>query len=209
MGLSLLVATSAHALTTNVLQNINITITGFSDGVESTNATTYSRSVNKIKKSTADIIQIIGNAMTNTFSKKSKLVLINNLAEEGDATVYVVDGTNRVDVSGFFSYDQPTSTDVQSYSSNFVSHVEKSIDYSIANFSLKDSDGYTLQTHFQSIGSSTITAASVVKSGVVLGKARQIALDLHGIGDYTDNSGSHDMVVHVVITITGNTVLIE
>jgi hypothetical protein len=193
---------------TNVVQNINIVLTAYSQGDTVTNGAVISRPVFKVKKTNKDIILALGTATTNIFSTKSKLILVTGLVDT-NSTVYVVDGTNRIDVSSFFSYDSSGSTDIQSYQTNMVNHLEKSTDYTVAQFAMQDADGMILPGHFQAVGLSTVTAASVVKSGVILGKARQIAMDLNGVGDFKDDTGVHDLVVHVTITITGNTVVVE
>src|ERR1044071_8692820 len=114
IGLIALAATKASAFSphTNVVQNINIKVVVYSEGEETTNGTVVTKPVIKQTKTTRDIIQLLGDATTNTFSAGAKLLLVNSLTFD-TTTIMVKDGTNEVIVTDFFSYEDVGSNDVE------------------------------------------------------------------------------------------------
>src|SRR5437762_9691225 len=121
---------SAFAPHTNVVQNINIKIVAYSEGETTTNGTVVNEPVIKQIKITKDIIKLLGDATTNTFSASAKLLLVTSLTFGGSPSILVKDGTNEVFVSEFFSYDDVGSSDVEGGTLNTVSGVTKGIEYS-------------------------------------------------------------------------------
>ena len=199
--------TEAAGPTTNLVQNINLKLTVYTEEDTTTNGSVVTTPVLKLSRSTKDIIQLLGEATTNAFSPSAKLVLVSPL-EDGDSSIIVQDGATQVDVSDFFSYDQTSSGDVHGSISNTVSKVEKETDYNIVEFSMHDHGAFKLGAHFDAAGLATVKSSTIVKSGTVLGKSHQVAANLAGEGDFTDDLGTHYIIVQVSITITGNTVVV-
>ena len=203
-------ATTAKALPfaphTNLVQNIGIKVIVYSEGDVTTNGTVATKPVIKQIKTTKDIIQLLGDATTNTFSASAKLQLITSLTFGGDPTILVVDGTNQVNVTGFFSYDDTSFDHIEGGTLNTVSGVEKGIDYSFIRFRLRDDGATTIKVHFDTDGFATTKSSSLVKNGAIIGDAHQTTANLAGGGEVSDSGELHSIIVQVTLTVTGTTV---
>src|SRR5262245_31631932 len=94
IGLIAFAATKASAFAphTNLVQNIGFKIVVYTEGEIATNGVVASKPVIKQTKTTKDIIQLLGEATTNTFSAAAKLQLITSLTFGGDPSIVVTDG---------------------------------------------------------------------------------------------------------------------
>jgi hypothetical protein len=194
--------------TTNVVQTLSFTLSILAEGDATTNGSVITTPVLKLKKSTKDIISVLGTATGNTFSTKAKLIAVTSLSDD-NTSLFVQDGTNKVDVSVFFAYDQVGSTDVQGSSINTVTGVKTGTDFSIIRLQLQDHDSTTLTAHFDLSGMSTVKTTTIVIAGVVRGHAHQTSATLAGSGDFTDSSGTHSAIVTGTITVTGTTLEVD
>jgi hypothetical protein len=101
---------NAHAQTTNI---VTFSATETSQGtISTTQGTNTSFALAKASGvSTADVIEELGLATTNNFSKAAKLVIISG----NDAPTFaVIDGANFVDVSAIMNLSFPSENNVQS-----------------------------------------------------------------------------------------------
>ncbi|HLP76622.1 MAG TPA: hypothetical protein VK327_06830, partial [Candidatus Paceibacterota bacterium] len=162
---------------TNLVQNINLSLTVYTEGATTTNGAVISQPIVKFKRTTKDLIQLLGSATTNTFSAKAKLIMATPQSE-GDSVIYVQDGTNRVVVTGFFSEDEGSG--VYGFSTNTVSHVEKESSYSLMRLRLHDTDTQDIALHFDLYGLSSTGSSSILKNKVILGKSNEVSASLLG-----------------------------
>lgn len=191
------------AAQTNLVQTIGITVTAYTEGDTVTNGTVVSTPVIKTKKATKDIILLLGDAMSVTFSAKAKLLLVTPLPD-GDSTVVVQDGTNRTDVSGFFNTDE-VGSGVTSSQVNTLTGIQKATEYRIFEFALRNNGGQTVSAHFAVAGLATIKSSSLGKAGAVIGKSHAVSAALAGTGDFKDGLVTKEMVVQVSLVTAGNT----
>ncbi len=93
-----------HAATTNSVQNIEFELTFFTQGPTNhpaTNITTVT--INKFRVTTRDVIAALGQATSNHFSKAARLVSVRDATSTNSSrAIEVRDGTNVVDVTGYF-----------------------------------------------------------------------------------------------------------
>lgn len=105
-GLVLLGALNLHAAPqTNLVQSLRFNLTLFLQGAPVTNQNLVSFSMIPRKIFSPDIIQVIGASMSRQFSAKALLLSVTPLSG-APATVVIQDGTNRVDVTGFFNINK-------------------------------------------------------------------------------------------------------
>ena len=86
---------------TNLVQSLHFNLTAYLQGGPVTNQDLVSYSMTPRKFFTPDIIQVIGISMSHQFSPKATLLAVTPLSG-APATIVIQDGTNRVDVTGFF-----------------------------------------------------------------------------------------------------------
>lgn len=97
------------AATTNLVQNIDFSLTFYEQG--NTNQVMKNGvvqktivAVNKVRVTTRDVIAALGAATTNSFSAEAQLVYVRDANSLSNAAaIQVRDGTNVVDVSGYFA----------------------------------------------------------------------------------------------------------
>jgi hypothetical protein len=196
-------AAQLRAAQTNLVQTISMGITAYQEGDVSTNGSIVTQPVIILKRATKDIIQLIAGALNTSISTKAKLLLITPIPED-DPTIVIQDGTNRVDVTGFFDVD--TQASLGGFSVNTVSGVGKGTEYQIFRLRLRDNGGQILEAHFDVTGLSTVKTATIGKPGAVIGEARGISAVLFGTGDFTDGLVTHDLIVQVTLSVSGSTV---
>jgi hypothetical protein len=193
---------------TNVVQTVSFLLTVFTEGEVVTNGSVVTKPVLKLKIATKDVIEALGTGTGNNFSAKAKLILVTPL--DGDeSSIFVQDGTNKVDVSELFSVDDVGSTEVQGSSENTISGAKTATDYSIIRLRLRDHDTQILPAHFELSGLSTDKSAGIVIGGIIRGKSHQITLNLAGTGDFTDGTGTHSFIATGTVTVTGKTLSVE
>lgn len=174
----------AHADNTNVVQNLSVQLRGVQPGGPVTNRNTITTGLSPARIENRDIIQALGLATSNLFSRAAKLVIVTPLGG-GDSAIQVRDGTNRVDVSDYFRHTQQSSDSVSGSVSNTVTLRSVNLDYSIQRFSLRDAEGKpALGLHFDVRGFAaerTTTRASFLELDAAgTGDANGSLLILHG-----------------------------
>jgi hypothetical protein len=180
----------AHADSTNVVQNLSVQLRGVQPGGPVTNRNTITTGLSSARIENRDIIQALGLATSNLFSRAAKLVIVTPLGG-GGAAIQVRDGTNRVDVSGYFRHTQ-SSDSVSGSVSNTVTLRVVNLDYSIQRFSLHDVEGKpALGLHFDVRGFAAERTTA---------RASFLELDAAGTGD----AGGSLLILHGEIDIQGD-----
>jgi hypothetical protein len=141
-------AMTSHAQT-NRVANLGFQLVFYSQGATTTNGTRVVEDADVTRFGTKDLIQILGAATSNDFSRAARLLRVTAIIDgtNGGTTTIVKDGTNVVDVTGFFS----TALDgVVVHDSTFINgRLLKATRYSIRNLALKDKTGFpALAAHF-------------------------------------------------------------
>jgi hypothetical protein len=181
-ALASLAAVQAWADQTNLVRNLDIQLVGLRQGETTTRKNITTTTVDQVKVDTADVINAIGSATGNTFSRGARLVVITPLAD-GSITIAIRDGGNSVDVTGFF---------VQSYLSGAVgsstvnSKTGKSngSNYSIQGFQLQDAGGYQpLALHYSVSG----VAVEDFSIPAIPGPRSELNANVSGTGDSDGN----------------------
>jgi hypothetical protein len=90
---------------TNLVQSLHFNLTLYTQGGPVTNQNLVSYSMTPRKVFTPDIIQVIGTSMSLSFSAKATLLSVTPLSGAA-STIVIQDGTNRVDVTGFFNVNK-------------------------------------------------------------------------------------------------------
>ena len=94
-------AIGIKAATTNLVQNVTFDLTLYEPGP--TNVPPPAP-VKLLRVTTADLIAALGAATSNSFSHDARLVLVTDLgASKAAESLEIRDGTNTVDVSGYFT----------------------------------------------------------------------------------------------------------
>jgi len=165
---------------TNLVQEFNIQLTGVSQGATSTTRNVTVTQVNAARVDTRDVINALGAATGNSFSRAAKLLVITALPQ-GWVSVVVQDGTTRVDVSWFFLLEQE-SGQVSSSTVNLRTGRGSSTSYGIERFALSDAGGYPgLSVHFDVQGIATD------QTNTENAPSRQVTADVAGAGDRAGN----------------------
>jgi hypothetical protein len=179
---------SAQDMVTNEVVALNYQLTMVLQGPTTTSRTTVTTDVQKVDLTSADIIQALGTATGNTFSRNAQLELLTpmNSLDYWAWTVRVQDGSNSVDVTGFFTH-QPGNA-VGSATANTRNGNVNATTYSDDTFGIVDSGGFpSLSLHFSGDGFTTAVSDGVVTRGKVVGQIDRITADLSGTGDYQGN----------------------
>ncbi len=178
----------------NLVQNLNIQLTGFVQGQDAMgNLLAKPTSI-----STKDIIQkVLGPALGMTFSTSAKLLVITPLSTNEPVTFKIVvqDGMPavRTDVSAYFAETEKGDA-VETSTVNALGMV-RATDYSILEFTLTAAQG-----DFDVQGVTTVTTASVVRAGKIIGESTQLTAKVAGTGHITGNFA----VVQGTIMVVGN-----
>jgi hypothetical protein len=173
---------------TDEVMAMNIQLTMVLQGPTTTTRTTASTAVNVVKVTTADVINALGTATGNAFSRNARLVLLTptNSLDYWLWTYQVQDGNITVDVTGFLSH-QPGQS-VGSDTLNTRNGNSSSTDYSIDSFSVNDAGGFpSLSLHFSGGGFTTTSSHGVVQHGQVVGQIDRLTANVSGTGDYQGN----------------------
>jgi hypothetical protein len=187
---------TARADTTNLVENIQIHLTGLSQGSTTTSRNTVTTSVDAVNVETAQIIQSLAKATGQTFSKSSRLVLLTPLGG-GDSSVQVWDGSVEFDVSTFFSL-QTVGAPVTSSTTNTKNGNTTSDTYSVQQFVLQDSYfDLTLNTHFNVSGLGTDVSAN----HPIPGPDNRLDVNVSGSGDRNGTA----VVLEGTVSVSGQT----
>ncbi len=180
----------AHAVQTNVVQNLSIQLRGVQPGGPVTNRSSIATGISPAKIETRDVIKALGLATSNLFSKTARLVIVTPLAG-GDSAIQVRDGTNRVNVTGFFLHTQVSAV-VSGSISNFLTLRTVGLGYSIQRFALRDGPGgAALGLHFDVSGFAAERTS---------GPGGQLELDAAGAGD----AGGSPLILRGEIDVQGD-----
>jgi hypothetical protein len=172
-----------HAATTNSVQNINFELTFFAQGPTnhpSTNVTIVT--INKFRVTTRDIITALGQATSNNFSCRARLVSVHDATSTNSARVIEVrDGTNVVDVTSYFNITtaETNMLSVHSLVYNNISGNGLEKTEGIFHLTLSNTSNTNLVTSLDLSGFATTTTA-VFKSGNLI--VDEIDADVAGTG---------------------------
>jgi len=149
MAALLVLGAQAYADQTNVVQNLNIRLTGLEQGRTIDNFRYQATLVDVVRVDTRRVIEALGAATGNTFVFGSKLVVVTP-ANGSASRIEVRDGTNKVDVTTFFAHtdlsDAVHSSLLDKRNGRFSSTM-----YNIQHFALRDSS-VPINLHFEVSG---------------------------------------------------------
>lgn len=172
-----------HAATTNSVQNINFELTFFTQGPTnhpSTNVTIVT--IDKFRVTTKDVIAALGHATSNNFSARARLVSVRDATSTNHSrAIEVRDGTNAVDVTGYFDLTT-AATNLQSVHSlvyNSISGNGLAKTDGIFHLTLSSATNTNLTTSLDLSGFATTTTA-IFKSGNLI--VDEIDADVAGSG---------------------------
>ncbi|EEF59200.1 hypothetical protein [Pedosphaera parvula] len=172
----------------NLVQELNFQLCAVMQGDTRTNKNVAETKVKVVREGCREIIQALGLATTNNFSRKAKLLLVTSSDGSGSPSILVQDCTNSVDVTGFFGIQQ-TGSSVDSSWSNCRNGSSSSHDYSIQTYTLRDQDGYSaLPFHF-SVSGFTIKSSSTLVNhkGTMTVEENSFEANVCGTGDSNGN----------------------
>jgi hypothetical protein len=138
-SLSFLTAGQISAAQTNLVQSLRFDLMAFFQGANFTNQNLVTSSVTQQRISNADIIQALGTSLSQTFSSHAALRTVTVLPN-GPETVVIQDGTNRVDVTGFF-VDTSGPVQVAKGVSDTATGAEHGTQYGNRTFRLRNKGG--------------------------------------------------------------------
>lgn len=175
--------TVARADQSNLVQNLNIRLSGTSNGTTETNKNEVRAQLDFVHLSTADLIQQLGATTGNQFSDMAKLVVVTPLAG-GNSAIQVRDGSTSVDVTRFFEYEIK-SPSVSTGETNLKTGRASSTAYSIQRLALVDSaNSPALNLHLDLQG---IAIQSSV-TGSNTGNQSRLEIHVSGWGDDTSKA---------------------
>lgn len=165
--------------------NLDIDLTAVSQGPVTTNHDGTISNVQCTRITSRSIIQVLGAALGDTFSKRARLVLIAPLDSLDDWTIQIQDGTNSpVDVTGFFDH-KVGAVSVSGARTNTKNGNSAVTDYSVDSFSLQDQTDFpALTEHFTVSGFTILDSRAVMKhKGTVVDQSVHISAQVSGTGD--------------------------
>jgi hypothetical protein len=178
-ALCTLAAVRANADTTNLVQNINIQLTGYRQGGTQTNWNIATTTVDTTRVATANVIAALGAATGNSFSTSAQLVSVTPLPD-GYSSVQVRDGSNSVDVTAFFAHEQ-FGDSLHSNLTFLGTGRSTETDFSVQRFALHDVGGYPpLTLHFDVQG---LAQDSDSSSGGMSSPGSDLRVSVLGTGD--------------------------
>ena len=179
---------------TNLVENIHLNLFGLKQGDTRTNRNLVITSVDTVRLNNRAVIQALGDATANSFSRRSQLVLVTPL-DGGVSSVEVRDGDTKTDVTSFFGLEQ-TGTSVTASVLNTRTGNSAQITYSIQRLVLQDAAGLpALAVHFDVSGLGTDTDRTR------RGPSSSLRIDAAGNGD----SDGSPLVVQGSISVSGRT----
>lgn len=171
----------AHGDQTNVVQNLSVQLRGVQPGGPVTNRFTVTTGLGSARIDTRDVIQALGTATGNLFSRSARLVIVTPVGG-GDSAIQVRGGSGPVDVTRFFLHEQ-VSESVSGSVSSTATHRTVGLDYSIQRFALRDAEGGpALGLHFDVRGFAVERLPDNGRGGV-----GRLSLDASGTGDAGGN----------------------
>jgi len=171
-----------RAATTNSVQNIEFELTFFTQGPTnhpSTNITTVA--INQFRVTTKDVIAALGQATSNNFSCRARLVSVRDATSTNSSrTIEVRDGTNVVDVTGYFHLTAAETNILSVHSLRYNSTTGDGFAMKDGIFHLTLSN--TNLTASLDLGGFATTTTAIFKSGNVISKEDEIDAEVAGSG---------------------------
>jgi hypothetical protein len=195
-----------HAATTNSVQNIEFELTFFTQGPTnhpSTNITMVT--IDKFRVTTRDVIAALGQATSNDFSKAARLVSVRDATSTNSTRTFEVrDGTNVVNVTGYFNItaDETNVLSVHSFRFNSVTGVGTGMADGIFHLALTNAS----LTASLDLGGFATTTVTGIKSGNSILSVDEISAAVAGSGTGTNGVPA---VVNGLIEIEGRMVKVE
>jgi len=205
-GLALMGALNLQAAPqTNLVQSLRFNLTAYVQGAPVTNHNLVSFSMAPRKIFTPDVIQVIGTATSHSFSPKATLLALTSLSGGPDAIV-VQDGTNRVDVSGFFNINKDNIV-VENGVFDSTTGAERGTECVNRSFRLRNRGGFpNLTLNFVATGLSQTKYKSLSgDQGSVIGVAEEFSMAIVG----TAQVDGQDTTVRGMVAVTGRTVEVQ
>ena len=183
LALAMLGSIGIQAAQTNLVQTLHIELSAYTQGPVVTNGFVISSSLNTTRISNQDIIEALGSATTNSFSRDAHLLLMKSLPD-GDLKVVIRDGTNSVAVTRFFSADHADTKAIRGRI-NLLTGIASGSEYSFHNFALTDdTNAQPLTIHFELSGLTRATFISLLNGkGRPFGTAYEYGAIMSGTGD--------------------------
>lgn len=189
--------TQAHADQTNFVQTLHVRMSAMKQGGTTTNRNVVITSVDTERLDTRQIIGGIGAVIGNSFSRSSRLVIVTPV-EGGIPGIEIRDGDSKVDVTGFFVFEQiggSVTRGVHFLRTGDSVHTT----FSIQRLALQDFPGYpSLTLHFDVRGLGVDTVNSRDENGSPL----DFRADVSGSGD----SNGSPIVIQGSISLSGGTI---
>ena len=201
--LVLLGCLSLHAAPqTNLVQVLHFHLSVDLPGATSTNQDLVGYSITSQKIFTVDIIQAIGTSMSRQFSANASLLAVTSLSG-GPSAVVIQDGTNRVDVTGFFVINKDT-TAVDRGILDTTTGFERGTECVNRSFRLRNRGGFpNLTVNFTVSGLSATKYKSLLDDqGAVIGVADEYVMSVVGTAQVNGASA----VIHGAVSNIGRTV---
>ncbi len=170
---------------TNLVEELGFQLTVISQGPTITNGTTVIRDADFARIGTRDVINLLGAATTNDFSKSAHLLRVTPIigGTNGPTITVVEDGSNVVDVSGFFAL----ATDGSVVRNSFSNHgkVLDATRFGIRTVALKDQAGFPdLTSHFDLQGFDVSTYRRVSFKDKLTVGGHYATWTVNGTGDH-------------------------
>jgi len=178
---------------TNLVQTINIRLSGITQGETRTNGNIVTTSANGVRVNTGSVIDALGAALGASFPDDAQLVAVTTLPD-GPSSIFVRDANSSVDVTSFFSHETLSSA-VTTSVVNIRTGRALETDYSIQRFALHNADGQTIGLHFdvQGIATENLSNAGTPRS--------DLSADVSGAGD----RNGQVLILQGSITVRGRT----
>lgn len=176
----------SRAATTNSVQNIQFELTFFTQGPTnhpSTNITMLT--INKFRVTTKDVIAALGQATSNSFSARARLVSVRDATSTNSSRAFEVrDGTNVVDVTDYFhiAAAETNVLSVHSLRYNSLTGIGCGMTEGLFHLSLSNSN----LTASLDLGGFATTTTTLLKAGDVLLKVDELEADVAGSGTGTN-----------------------
>lgn len=177
-------ATQAQVTQTDEVLILNIQLNTVSQGPTSSARGIVQSQVQTSEITSRDVIQALGAVTGNTFSRRARLTLLTPTNNLENWTVQIRDGSNVVDVTGFFGH-QPGGASVGSAWVVTRTGEAGGTSYSIDGFALQDQAGFApLSLHFSVSGLTITTETGVInRAGRVSSRTDRIVGQVSGTGD--------------------------
>jgi hypothetical protein len=201
-----LAVTGTRAAQTNLVQVMSIVASAYAQGPIVTNGNVVSATTPLLKFATPAVIQALGASVGSNFSSTAKLLMVTPLLPSDVAGIFVQDGTNRTDVTGFFLIQETTDT-MRRFVLDLNTGKAAAVSYDVERLRLRDQGGFpNLTMHLDIRGFTTVTAKTVVNGGgTVIGEAPQVSAIAAGDGDWNQTN----LVVKAAIKIVGATLEVK